>query len=411
MAFTIKHKKLIEELSKIDNINLDFKWKKVEIERLLQNIKDNLTQLNNRYKHLAIREVEIDKKEKKNIENFNEIKNEIEFFAKEKSKSFPYIAAVISDYLLLKDNKVASFLETKKHPAYTTANSIRIITNEKKILTEQLLSARYRIKEYEALFPSISECVDEDIDVILDNLNDDIKSITTEDDPVKQFISPNEYESLSSTERNQKALDRFLASRNKNSYQIGKDYERYIGYTYENRGYDVTYYGIAEGVEDLGRDLICKSKSNVEIVQCKYWSSQKTIHEKHINQLFGTTVKYCLDFLNSENIKYNHSLFPELLKQNNIKGVFYTSTKLSDTAKKFADALNIEYHENETLKQYPIIKCHINKQSGEKIYHLPFDQMYDRTILEEKYGEFYACNVEEAETRGFRRAWKWMGNS
>ena len=52
-------------------------------------------------------------------------------------------------------------------------------------------------------------------------------------------------------------------------------------------------------------------------------------------------------------------------------------------------------------------QCNIGKQ-GEKIYHLPFDQQYDK-ILIDKQGEFFAHTVKEAEEKGFRRAFRWSG--
>jgi hypothetical protein len=40
---------------------------------------------------------------------------------------------------------------------------------------------------------------------------------------------------------------------------------------------------------------------------------------------------------------------------------------------------------------------------------LPFDQQYDNTqIINE--GEFYAETINEAMSKGFRRAYKWKGN-
>lgn len=51
--------------------------------------------------------------------------------------------------------------------------------------------------------------------------------------------------------------------------------------------------------------------------------------------------------------------------------------------------------------EFPRIKCNINGAS--KIYHLPFDQQYDRTEIKNA-GEFYAWTVKEAESKGFRRA-------
>jgi hypothetical protein len=72
--------------------------------------------------------------------------------------------------------------------------------------------------------------------------------------------------------------------------------------------------------------------------------------------------------------------------------------------KKFAKILNVDVRENESIGEYPMIKCNINKTTSEKIYHMPYDQMYDRTIIESSKGEFYAITIDEATAAGFRRA-------
>ena len=158
----------------------------------------------------------------------------------------------------------------------------------------------------------------------------------------------------------------------------------------------------------MGRDLICRSNSSqklceTHIVQCKCWSSNKMIHEKHITQLYGTTIEYAI----SNGIKIENGILPK-----NLKPVLITSTRLSDTARAFANSLGVVYHENVVLPceihSYPRIKC--NQRSGNKIYHLPFDQMYDRTIINESQGDFYAFTVAEAEAKGFRRALHWSGD-
>jgi hypothetical protein len=56
-----------------------------------------------------------------------------------------------------------------------------------------------------------------------------------------------------------------------------------------------------------------------------------------------------------------------------------------------------------------MVKCNINPGNGERIYHLPFDQQYDRVIVGDQDGEFYASTVAEAEAAGFRRALRWRG--
>ena len=50
-------------------------------------------------------------------------------------------------------------------------------------------------------------------------------------------------------------------------------------------------------------------------------------------------------------------------------------------------------------------------RNGEKIYHLPFDQQYDRTLIKEEKNECYLETVKEAEALGFRRAFRWRGTS
>ena len=63
----------------------------------------------------------------------------------------------------------------------------------------------------------------------------------------------------------------------------------------------------------------------------------------------------------------------------------------------------------EELKRYPMIKCNINPTTQERIYHLPFDQQYDKAIVGNVPDEFYAATVAEAEGAGFRRAFRWRG--
>jgi hypothetical protein len=55
--------------------------------------------------------------------------------------------------------------------------------------------------------------------------------------------------------RNQRALDRYFKAK-KSKWQVGRDYERYVVYLNEARGFTVNYYGIEKGLEDLGRDVI-----------------------------------------------------------------------------------------------------------------------------------------------------------
>ena len=85
-----------------------------------------------------------------------------------------------------------------------------------------------------------------------------------------------------------------------------------------------------------------------------------------------------------------------------------TSAPFSDVAVRFAKALGVELVviDFDPKTDFPRIKCNAN---CERIYHLPTDQMYDRTIVDLEHGDMYATTVMEAESSGFRRAMRWTG--
>jgi len=376
MKFTQDQKYLIDKLSDINKIDAD-------LYLLLNQIKGTLKEL-------------------------KKVQSEINIVIEEKSKGFPWLADRIAEFFEMCDYSVAEYLERKIRPAKTTADRVKELAKEKRILKRDFLISKNIINYYETLFPWLTDYLGENLDDLISQVEDEENMNDVEEDPVLKYVAKTEYNKISESERNQLALDRYFISR-KHPWQIGRDYERYIGYLYENKGFEVYYQGIEKGLEDLGRDLICNKNGVINVIQCKYWAQHKTIHEKHINQLFGTTIKYYLDFIAEDTSKSKLHLFPDLLKQGKIKAVFISSTRLSDTAKQFAEALGIEVNENFPLKTYPVIKCNIASNKN-KIYHLPFDQQYDNTKIN-KGGEYYVSTVKEAEKLGFRRAWKWHGEN
>ena len=308
---------------------------------------------------------------------------DIQTILKKKCEGYPQLAAVMAEVQTLYYEKSAIRLETKTRPAKEEARRIRELRKDaEKVLREKKL-LEYQMAYIHELFPNIDE-------IFYNDFEETDFELETEEttDRVRLFLTPDEYRKLSATERNQLALDKYVANR-KNKWQIGRDYEMYIGRECETRGYDVKYTGIIEKLEDMGRDLIVNKENDTYIIQCKNWSEHKEIHEKHIFQLFGTVSTYKIDN-----------------PMTNVRGVFVTATKLSDMAKAVAEMLEIAIWENVPLGEFPRIKCNINSETGEKIYHLPFDQQYDSTVIDKKVGECYAFTVEEAEKKGFRRAFK-----
>lgn len=336
-------------------------------------------------------------------------KENLKKIAKQKSMGFPWLAEAYADYFALRDGKIEEYLKYKKHPAYTAAENVKIIKNEKRELVKKNKIISYKINYFVKLFPWLSELIAENEDDEIPVRIDDNLEIDNKEDRVKDYLTQEEYRSLPSVERNQMALDRYLKNRYKSKWAIGRDYEMYVGYLYEQKGYAIKYTGIIDGFEDLGRDVIATKDDEVCIIQCKRWAHWKEMREKHIFQLFGTTMEYWIkNFRNNKKPK-NFEEFSKFLNEQKLRPIFFTSTGLSDKAKEMASALSVEIIENEPIGEFPRIKCNINSDefgAKTKIYHLPMDQQYDRTIIGNRAGEFYAFTVKEAEDAGFRRAFR-----
>ena len=346
-------------------------------------------------KKLAITKALLDNRERELNALDGRIKAQEEILSISKSNlsAIPFMARIIADY----DTRGLDILAQQLNWGYDKkrlkkVKSILEIKRETKELIANYKEAEYQLAYALQIFPALEDFLCADYSQLQ---TCDINSLSSDNhDNVRNFLSNDEYTQLSVAERNQLALDRYRESRRKTNWQIGRDYELYVGYRYSLKGYSIDFYGSTHGLEDLGRDLIAKKNNITLIIQCKYWSKTKQIHEKHINQLYGTMVCYC---------------FENDLQRDQVHGILVTNTELSDTAKKFASYLGIEIVENYSIGIYPCIKCNINRNElGEetKIYHLPFDQQYDTCKIDSP-GEFYAMTVIEAEQAGFRRAYRW----
>lgn len=380
--------------------------------------KEKQESLENLYKYLVKIQQEINQSSRENQKTLEKIqlaKNDlserqksVELLKTELSEGNPYLAKIIADFYHYRDIKVAEYLRSKKYPAIKASEKVKDYASENRELRRKFKLTYNRIKLYEEVFPFISNLEPEDIDFILEQKKKSSK-VSDSDDPVREYVP--EYDKLTEEERNQRALNRYLKWK-KSNWEIGKMYERYVGYLYESKGYKVEYVGIEKGFEDLGRDLICRNAKETLVVQCKYWASHKEIREAHINQLYGTTVKHFIDEFKNRSEKLKNTLFPDLLAKDEvkIKPVFFTSTKLSKTAEDFASALGIQIIQEHPFDQnYPMIKCNLNSQTGEKIYHLPIDQQYDNVLMQNEE-RTYVRTVKEAMELGCRRAYRWNPN-
>jgi Restriction endonuclease len=315
----------------------------------------------------------------------------IEGLVADRTAAYPLVAAVWADYEIAKANAEAKELATKKRPAPVAAEAVREKGRELAEVRRQAKLADYIVQLYEWHFPWLTELrdVEEAASFVAEGSNSDVD----QKDPVGDWLTAEEFRALPEAERNQWALDRYLKSR-KSPWQLGRDYERYVGYLREQEGCAVTYHGIAKGLEDLGRDVLAERDGSIEVIQCKRWAQAKTIHEKHVFQLYGTMILARL-----EN------------PAKAVTGTLTTTTKLSPKAREVADYLEIKVEEGFPLDDYPRIKCNLARRGEDRIYHLPFDQQYDTTVIEPERGELYLATVAEAEAQGFRRAWRWKGGA
>ncbi len=360
-------------------IHKDFTSRNYQIATATETFSKSLVQINVLQEKLALQKDAI---EKLRIE----VEQLITFPA---NKASSLIASRAAEFVDIEDQLYEQALRTKSHPALKAADEVKRIRSEKRDAVKKAKLFEHQVQLYENLFPWLSEYTDvtpQDIKRIVDTT----EKIEDEYETVREWLSPDEYSRLSNVEKYQLALDRYTKRQNKSKWEIGIEYERYIGYLHECDGYLVDYSGALLRLEDMGRDLIARKGKTVRVIQCKRWSKEKTIHENHIFQLYGTCI-----LLGREHPK------------DKIIPVFYTTTTLSETAKYCAKIVGVELHENVPFVNYPVIKCNVS-QKGEKIYHLPFDQQYDRVKVSKSKDRRYVETVAEAEQLGFRRAHKWI---
>ena len=104
MFFTSRNKKLVASVKKLE-----------ELEK-------NVVALNQENKEL--------------LHIINAREKALQNIISEKSKAFPWLAEAISEFYKYQDFEIATYLETKKHPAYKKADAVREVALENKFLRE-----------------------------------------------------------------------------------------------------------------------------------------------------------------------------------------------------------------------------------------------------------------------------------
>lgn len=394
-----KYQKILEEKKNLNSYKnsllQEFENKSLKLEEELTLEKANL--LSRREKQ----EAEFRKK----LELIEERTSELKGVYNNVFSSVNWLKNKYEDFYFLLDEK--SIVYPKGRYATKCSEAQKEFARENKVLRRKVLDLEQQLNQIESLIPDVEEIVDITSE---DKYLDDVEVDTT--DKIDLLVKQTEQIQLSRTEILQIALDRYV-NRKMSKSAVGQDYERFIGYLYEQQGYKVQYHGIKKGLADLGIDLICTKGKETLLIQCKNWSKSKNIHENAINQLFGTSMKFYLDRWEVNKYKSKGSLFEDIGIPFNedFQPVFITTTELSATALEFAEALRIQILTIPYEKNYPRIKCNVGKdQFGKitRIYHLPFDQKYDITQNILNGGE-NVLTIGEAEEKGYRKAFRWRG--
>jgi hypothetical protein len=159
----------------------------------------------------------------------------------EKFKLFPWLKSAKQELEDVLAKRAAALLIVKKHPALKAAEQVREYREKAKAAEQTLHRIRYRQEYCEYLFPWLADLFDEDIATLMTAVKREQETAIEgehDQDPVRGFLAKEEYEALADAERNQRALDRFISNR-KTNWQIGREFERFVGYCMEQDGFDV----------------------------------------------------------------------------------------------------------------------------------------------------------------------------
>lgn len=249
----------------------------------------------------------------------------------------------------------------------------------------ELFKYQYKLEYLLSIYPELREYNEDE--AYINYMQEEEKRCN-----IKNWLSDEEYNHLTEVGREQLAVDRYINEEKYKwtSWEKGRNYEIFCSYILYNEGYDIIQEGLNKKLEDKGRDIIATSKNSdkILVVQCKNWSTP--VRENVVFQLFGSYAQWL--FVN------NRKLFDP-----DVEPWLYVTGPVSPVAQDCANMLNIHIR-HLALKQFPAIKCNVNHNTGQKIYHLPFDRQYDLVKINAK-GKGYKFKIAEALKEGFRRAY------
>lgn len=145
----------------------------------------------------------------------------LERFLTSNLTAMPWLAGMIADYLTFDIEMQAKYLEWgSDQKRLKKVASIRAIRSEAKQRIAEAKEAIYQLEYLKELYPGLEDVLSSDYKEL------SFSGTIPEYDPARDYLSSEEWRALSSIERDQLALDRYVQSHSKSNWQIGRDYGR-----------------------------------------------------------------------------------------------------------------------------------------------------------------------------------------
>lgn len=172
---------------------------------LNERIESQTKEIESHYKNEALRI----NKQYMTIINKNNM--DLENILSDHKKAVPHLAALMSDYLVYDYKNSEEILRIKSRPAFRKAKDIKELRLKTQHIIEEYKVIEYQFKYLLQVFPAIEDF----LDIEYENFNKDFD--INNYDPIRNFISKEEWLHLSEDGKNQLALDNYMLQRNKSN--------------------------------------------------------------------------------------------------------------------------------------------------------------------------------------------------
>ena len=163
------------------------------------------------------------------------------------STPFTYSASLKADMEVRIFEEIRKEMISKERPAWKAAEKVAELARKTRIAINESKAMTYKLDFLLQTFPEIKRYFDDDEALISLADTDSYNTFIEERDKTRDYLSDEEWKSLSINKRNQLALDRWRQSP-KSNWMVGMLYEMYIGHLLRPQNFNVIQFGIINGL-------------------------------------------------------------------------------------------------------------------------------------------------------------------